>query len=541
MSNDDSGAKAKVGRTRRIQSIWLVPVVALLIGVWMVYANWANRGPTIEITFSSGEGIEPGQTKVKRRNVEVGDVVGMRLTDDAQRVVLAVQVNKEYEDLLREDTQFWVVRPRVGLGGISGLGTLISGAYVEMSRGIAVESARSFVGLERPPVTPIGTPGLHVTLSSEGGRALVEGQPVLFHGQRVGRIEFVNFDTNERRTYYDAFIAAPFDELITTNTRFWFASGFAVDLSADGLRVETASLESIIEGGVSFDVPQGQPLGEPVTARAFYTIYPNANSINEPQYVQSLRFVLMIEDSIRGLRPGAPVEYRGVKIGQVLRTDIDYPEVTNLLAEDSRIPVLISITPALLGFEDTESALGRAEGRIVAMIEEGLHAELATGNLLTGRKYVELTDLAIPGTERQLFGDYRVIPTATGQVGRLIESVAATADKLSELPLDDMVASAREALEQMRTTLADMEEVLDEEGSRELLSNLNDTLTSFRELAADFAAGSETNEDLRRALSSLEITLNDLQPVLRQLRNKPNSLIFGADDVEDREPRGGQQ
>ncbi|MEO1246387.1 MAG: intermembrane transport protein PqiB [Pseudomonadota bacterium] len=538
MNDTVATVKAGVSKNVRIHKIWLVPVAAFVIGLWMVYAHWASQGPMIEVTFSTAEGIEAGQTKVKRKNVEIGEVLGLRLTDDAQSVALSIRVHKEYADLLREDAKFWVVRPRIGPGGVSGLSTLLSGGYVEMSRGIAEESAREFIGLESPPVTPIGTPGLHVTLSSDGSRPLVEGQPVLFHGTRVGRVEYVHFNTTERRTYYNVFITAPHDNLITTNTRFWFNNGVSFDLSAEGFRVEMASLETIIEGGVSFDVPPGQPLGERVTERAFFTIYPNRNAISETQYEHSLQYVLLFEESVRGLRPGAPVEYRGVRVGEVLRTDIDYPHVDDLLAPNSRIPVLVEITPALLGYEDTLGDLRIAENRIGDLLGNGLHGSLGTGNLLTGRKLVELEYVEGTGAERQLFGDYTVIPSVSGRLGRLFESVASTLDALGEMPLDEMVTNASTALEQMTATLAELDEILDDESSREVFSRLNATLSSFQKLADDFSAGSATYEELQRSLQSLEITLKDLQPVLRQLRAKPNSLVFGADGNADPEPKG---
>ena len=541
MNDNVATVKAGVGKNLRFHKIWLVPIAAFVIGLWMVYAHWASQGPMIEVTFSTAEGIEAGQTKVKRKNVEVGEVLGLRLTDDAQSVVLSIRIHKEYTDLLREDAKFWVVRPRIGPGGVSGLSTLLSGGYVEMSRGIAEESAREFVGLEAPPVTPIGTPGLHVTLSSDGSRPLVEGQPVLFHGTRVGRVEYVHFNISERRTYYNVFIAAPYDNLITTNTRFWFNNGVSFDLSADGLRVEMASLETIIEGGVSFDVPPGQPLGERITERAFFAIYPNRNAINETQYEHSLSYVLLFEESIRGLRPGAPVEYRGVRVGEVLRTDIDYPYVDDLLAPHSRIPVLVEITPALLGYEDTPGDLRMAESRIGDLIESGLHGSLGNGNLLTGRKLVELEYVEGSGAERQLFGDYAVIPSVSGRVGRLFESAASTLDTLSEMPLDDMVTNASTALKQMTATLAELDDILDDEASRDVFTRLNATLTSVEKLADDFSQGSVTYEELQRSLQSLEITLKDLQPVLRQLRTKPNSLVFGADGRKDPEPKGANE
>ena len=538
MTENSATVKAGISKNARIHKIWIVPIVAFAVGLWMVYANWASKGPIIEVTFTDAGGIEAGKTKVKRRNVEVGEVEAMRLDDDAEKVVTTVRINKEYSDLIREDSKFWIVRPRIGRGGVSGLGTLLSGAYIEMSRGMAEDSAREFEGLEKPPVTPIGTPGLHVTLSGDGSRPLVEGQPILFHGSQVGRIEYVHFNTAERRTYYNAFVEAPYDRLITTNTRFWFANGIAFDLSADGIRVQVDSIESIIEGGVAFDVPQGQPVGDRISERTIFTIYAHKSAINERVYEQSIDYMLLFEESIRGLSPGAPVEFRGVKVGEVQRTDIDYAEVINLLDPNSRIPVLIEIEPARLGYDDTEDDRELAKMRINELMQSGLHASIASGNLLTGQKFVELDYVQREVTELVRFADIDVIPSVSGRVGRLLDSVARTAASLSELPLNDMVVSVKKALDKTATTLAQIDKILEDEETREMFANINTTLAEFRKLARDYAEGSETNDEMQKSLESLQRTLDELQPVLRQVRDKPNSLIFGGSDEPDIEPRG---
>jgi paraquat-inducible protein B len=541
MAENRATVKASVARNARIHKIWVVPIVAFAVGLWMVYANWASQGPVIEITFSDGAGIEAGKTKVKRRNVEVGELEALSLGEDAQHVVATVRIHKEYTDLIREDSKFWIVRPRIGRGGVSGLGTLLSGAYIEVSRGVAEESTHTFEGLEMPPVTAIGTPGLHVTLSGDGSRPLVEGQPILFHGSRVGRIEYVHFNTVERQTYYNAFIEAPYDRLITTNTRFWFANGIAVDLSADGIRVQMDSFESLIEGGVAFDVPHGQPLGEHVTERTTFTIYAHKNAINERVYGQSIHYMLLFDESIRGLSPGAPVEFRGVRVGSVSRTDIDYAEVTNLLDLNARIPVLIELKPARLGYDDTETDRDLAKSRVDELLQNGLHASIASGNLLTGRKFIELVYVESEATELSSFESYAVIPSASGRVGQLMDNAAKTMESLSKLPLDDMVVSVKFALDQMGTTLTQIDEILEDEESRAMFANINTTLAQFRKLARDYAEGSETNEEVQKSLESLQRTLDEMQPVLRQLRDKPNSLVFGDSDEPDLEPQGANE
>ena len=546
--SETNDVEARVSSHIKFSTVWLVPLVALVIGLWMIYSYYSGLGSLIEITFVSGDGIQAGSTKVRSKNVEVGEVLDLRLSEDAEHVVLSVRIFNHAESLLSDDSQFWVVRPRVGAGGITGLGTLLSGAFIELSPGASEDLSNSFIGLETPPVTPLGTPGLHVTLDSASNRPLHEGDPILFNGIEVGRIEYVHFNTEKRRTYYDAFIAAPYDRLVTDRTRFWFSSGFEIDLSPDGLSFEIASLSTLLVGGVAFDVPEGEPLGEHITERAFFTIYPNESAISEMQYENALSFIILFDDSIRGLRPGAPVEYRGVKVGEVVRTDIDYPEITNLLEPDSKIPVLIDVEPARFGFPDSRSVLSGVEDRIDELIDSGLRAGLATGNLLSGRKYIELRYEPGADGDVQSFADYRVIPSIEGQLDQLMANASRTLNAISRLPLDQVADSARIALdefavtlEEFRGTAFELEEMLSAPGSEELLGTLNTTLMSFQELVIDFSEGSATNRELQQSLQALEQTFREMEPVLKNLRRKPNSLIFGGGDAEDPEPKGAQQ
>ena len=548
MNEEAQEVEARVGGGLKFSKVWLVPIVALVIGLWMIYSHYSGQGPIIEITFVSGEGIQAGTTKVRRKNVEIGAVLDLRLSEDAEKVVLLVRIYDHAKQLLREDSQFWVVRPRVGAGGISGLSTLLSGAYIELSPGSEEDLASNFEGLETPPVTPLGTPGLHVTLDSVGKQALREGEPILFHGNEVGTIEYVYFNNQKRRTYYNAFIAAPYDELVTENTRFWFNSGLSVDLSADGIRFDMASLSTVLAGGVAFDVPEGLPLGEQITERAYFTIYPRESASREFQYENALSFVILFDDSIRGLRPGAPVEYRGVKVGEVVRTDIDYREIENLLEPDSKIPVMIDLVPARLGFEDDFSVLDEVDNRINELIDDGLTAGLAMGNLLTGQKYIDLQFHGDGYGESQTFAGYTVIPSIDGQLDQLLANASSVMMTINKLPLDQVVDSAHVALDEIAATLAEfrksasqLDKILADPASHELMGTLNAALMSFQQLAVDFSEGSATNIELQKSLQSLAQTLNELEPVLRNIRRKPNSLIFGGSEDRDLEPKGERE
>jgi len=389
---------------------------------------------------------------------------------------------------------------------------------------------------------------LHVTLDSAGNRPLNEGDPILFHGMPVGTIEFVYFNNEKRRTYYNAFIAAPYDRLVTDQTRFWFSSGLSFNLSADGIRVEVGSLSTLLGGGVSFEVPDGLPLGELITERAFFTIYQNEGASREFRYDNALPFMVLFDDSIRGLRPGAPVEYRGVRVGEVVRTDIDYPDIGNLLEPESKIPVMIEIVPARLGFADDYSLLSSVENRIDDLIEDGLRAGLVTGNLLTGQKYVELKYFDERFDETESFAGYTVIPSVEGNLNQLLANANRALETINRLPLDRVVASAHNALDQVAETLAEfhksateLDQILADPASHEMMSTLNATLMSFQQMVVDFSEGSATNQELQQSLQSLEKTLTELEPVLRNLRRKPNSLIFGGSEERDLEPRGVQE
>ncbi len=546
--NEARVVQARVWRGVTLSRVWLVPAVAAVIGLWMTWSYYAGQGPIVEITFQDGAGIQAGTTKVKLRNVDIGEVLDLRLSEDAEQVVLLVRIYDHARDLLRRDSQFWVVRPRIGVGGVTGLGTLLSGSYIELSPGSDDALAHEFVGLETPPVTPPGTPGLHVTLNSFGNQTLREGDPVLFQGIEVGRIEYAFFDNQKRSSYYNAFIVAPYDELVTENTRFWFNSGLSMELSADGIRFDIASLASVLAGGVAFDVPEGMPLGEQVVERGYFTVYANESASREFSYDNSISFIILFDDSIRGLRPGAPVEYRGVKVGEVVRTDIEYHEIGNLLEPGSRIPVMIDIVPARLGFEDDDSVLDEVEARIDELIADGLTAGLAVGNLLTGQKFVELQYLGNGFGDTQTFAGYTVIPSIDGQLDRLLTNASAAMSTINALPLTEVVTSARQALDQIASTLAEFEksaarldDILGHPASGELLGSLNTALTSFQGLATDFSEGSATNDELQESLQSLARTLNELEPVLRNIRRRPSSLVWGGSAEQDQEPRGERQ
>ncbi len=537
--------KAKVSALATISKIWIIPIVAALIGLWMIYFHFSNLGPLIEIKFKTGEGIVAGKTTIKIKNVKIGIVEKLELNKNLEGVIVTARINNQNKYLLTKGAEFWVVRPRIGKGGFSGLSTLLSGAYIDLSPGTNNIEQYQFDGLENEPVTPAGTPGLHLTLNSSDHSPLNEGDPILFQGIEVGRIDTVYFNFKERVIYYNAFIQSPYDKLVTTNTKFWKVDGVEVTISADGIRIQSGTLESMIFGGVTFDVPKDMPIGDVVTERDFFTIYPNRDAIYDSRFKYGLQYILLFKDSIRGLKPGAPVEFKGIKLGTVTRTDIEYPEIKNILNEETLIPVMVTIEPARLGFKDDEKVLKKVNENISALIKKGLRGGLMIGNILTGSKYIELQYEKGVESSLQKFSGHLVIPTLEGQFGQIIEKLSKVMDKFNALPIAPLLNNANDSVKQFSQTLKEFQTtskqlniLLKQSKDENLVQSIRSTLDEFKKLASGFSAGSKTHEEIQATIYSLKQTLQQLAPLLLQLNQKPNSLIFSDGKGGDFEPTG---
>jgi paraquat-inducible protein B len=527
-------ADANIKAIRSISIIWFVPFIAMLIGAWMVYYQWSHQGAIVTIHFSSAEGIEAGKTKIKFRNVNIGEVETIALNESANGVIVTARMLKNAEKTLVEDSQFWVVSPRVSLAGISGLNTLISGVYIEISPGKSSNESFEFKGLSEPPVTPQGTPGLHLTLNSDDQFAFSKGDPIIYKGLKVGQFEDVFFNFDERVVYYNVFIKAPYHQLITANTKFWNASGLSVELTADGLAVNTGSLETMLTNGVTFNVPLGMPKGEPVTERAYFDIYANYELASDERYKHSLQYVMLVSDTIRGLIVGAPVEYRGVLIGRVASTNLIDNETNEFFNEDIKIPVLINLQPGRVGLPDDESGIALMDKQNKHWVKNGLKARLKTGNLLTGSLFVELQHFdEQPVNVIETYAGYDVIPTTSDQFSQLTEKVGEFIDSLNQLPLNDVVNSANGTLlevtklsQNLQAVSENLELLLNDVNKQALAEQLRISLENIATLSQDFSSGSNGYQQLETTLKTFTELMHELKPVLKQLKHQPNGLIF---------------
>lgn len=543
MSENSNSTPATITPEKRVSGLWLIPLLTVAVGVWMIYDNWISQGPLITIEFETAQGLEAGKTMIKTREVEIGIVEEITLNSNLDGVLVFARINREFRDLLVEGSRFWVVQPEVTLSGVTGLGTLISGQYIRFSPEQEGELSEYFKGLEQPPLTPLGTPGLRVTLTNSGDQTFTRGDRIEYYGITVGTIEDVKFNFDDNQVYYNAFIQAPYHELITSNTRFWKASGIHAEFSGAGFTLDIGSVRTLISEGISFSIPDGQFLGESANENALYYIYPSRAAINERLYIYSLRYWVMVNSGIGGLAVGSPVSHRGVQIGKVLRTDY-IPQGQTLLNKDMPIPVLIEINPGRLGLPDTEESLQRATDDINTWISEGLIATIRTQNFILGQQSIDLAyDENFANSELQTFTDLVVIPTGEDTLQKFADGIERLITKVNELPIEDLIADLQVLLSEGSATLASVQK-LSESGNEffsnssntELVEQTTETMRAFESLAEGFSGDSQTNQELLKLMQSLSGLVEEFRPLVNDIKNTPNSLVFPVQTEDELTP-----
>ena len=545
MNNETSTPDATVKPIKTISTVWFIPLIAVFIGCWMIYYQWQNEGTEINIHFATAEGMEAGKTKIKSRNVDIGEVSQIELNDNGAGVIVTAKIKKSAEKFLVDDSMFWVVSPQISHTGVSGLSTLISGVYIEISPGKSADERFEYEALESPPVTPVGTPGLHITLNSNDQFAYAKGDPIIYKGLTVGQFEDIYFNFEERVVYYNAFIKAPYHQLITSNTKFWDVSGLRLDLNADGISVKTGNFETMLTNGVTFGIPEGMEIGEKIGERSYYDIYANYEAADDERYRRSIEFVVLVSDSIRGLSVGAPVEYRGVQIGKVRSTNLILSRPQDkLIKEDFKIPVLISLQPGRVGLPDNEEGESLMAEQNIYWIENGLKAVLRTGNILTGSLFVDLQHRQDqPLSEIAKYDNYPVIPTSTDDFSQITAKAEQFMDNLNNIPLNHLGDNANQLMmeftqtaKELQTVSQSLASVIGQVEQEQLSNKLSKTLQGIDAFTKDLSSGSKGYEDLRVTLKTLTSTMNELKPLLNQLKHKPNSLIFNSGETTEPVP-----
>jgi len=530
--------QANVSRSRTISGIWFIPLLALVLGISMVINAWMNEGPEIEIAFQTANGLEQGKTKVKYRDVDMGLVQEVRLNEHFDGVIATVKLDKDAEPLLRKDTRFWVVTARVGVDNISGLDTLLSGAYIQMAPGEGKEGERSFVALEQPPQTPAGAPGLRLRLTSDRASSVSAGDMVLYKGYKVGRVESMRFDPVDRQVHYEVFIDAPYHELVTSSVRFWDTSGISLSADASGFKVETGAMDTILFGGVSFGVPDGATAGEEVAQHTKFQLYSSYDEMLQNPYSHGTYYVVSFNQSVKGLLPGAPVEFRGIQIGKVVRImlkeSLEYYRTLGDTGKGIPFPVLIYIEPGRMEMPDDEGSIEQLREAVRVGVNNGMRASMASGNLLTGAKYISI-DFYPDAKPDSLstFMEYTAIPTVETGLAQLEQKVNAILDTINALPLAETMSNTNAAIETLNGNLASLQSILENQSTQQLPANLDKTLAELRDAMGSLSPSSPAYQSLSSSLLSLNRTLGNLESLTRTLSEQPNAVVLPSSPRPD--------
>ena len=494
-------AAAPVVRPRRsISAVWIVPLVAVLIGGWLVYKAVTEKGPTITIAFETAEGLVAGKTKVKFKDVEVGTVKAIEIVDDLSHVSLTVDMVIGAKPFLRENTKFWVVRARVAAGQVSGLGTLFSGAYIGMEPATEGEPRREFKGLEVPPVVTSDQVGYHFSLTAPRLGSLNYGSPVYFRQIQAGQVVGYSLDPAGKSVTIKIFINAPYHNHVFTNTRFWETSGVNVDLSAQGVRVDTESFVSMMIGGIAFGVPSHEQPGAKASENTRFILLDDFMTAAQRQYTIKSRYKLFFKDSVRGLEVGAPVEFQGIKVGEVIDMELNFDPN----AFDFQVPVTIELEPQRLGFVAPNESIKEKMDRV--LINKGLRAQLKTGSLLTGKLFIDFDFFpdAEPATLETVDG-YDVLPTVPTTIEAIAASLNRFMKRLDQLPMEEIGRD-------LQQTVAGVERIVNSPDLKSSLDSLEKILAEVKQLSA--STNAETLPRLNAALDQLGQTLIELNGAL---------------------------
>jgi paraquat-inducible protein B len=530
---------------RRISAIWVVPLVAVLLGIWLAVNAWLDKGPTVEISFATASGIVVNKTLVRVLEVDVGVVTDVNISDDLSGVIVTVDLDPIARKFLSTDTEFWVVRPQVSGFNVSGLGTLLSGAYIELTPGVNEQSrVREFVGLDEAPQTPVGTPGIKLQLTSEVSNSVSIGSSILYRGFKVGAVESTELDLQRELVTYGVFIDAPYDDLISSNTRFWNVSGVSAELGAEGVKLNVGSIKTLLEGGIAFGLPENSVRGAPVNPGTEFRLYSNEASTHENPYRHFANYIVKFDQSLRGLRVGAPVTYRGLRIGNVER--ILSQGLIGLSDEDTEmkdlsIPVLLKIEPGRLSLRDSEDDVIDLQDSIEDAVASGLRATLKSGSILTGSLYVgfDFNPDAEPAVVGNYLG-YQTLPTTGSGIELLEVQVNRLLAKLNNLPLEQTLDSAHEALDELKGTLAATRQLVETDEIQQIGATLDEALKNMSTLLLSYSSDSEFHAELTQMINELRFTLDSIQDLTDRLGDNPNQLVFPSDPLADPEPKAAQ-
>lgn len=513
---------------RGVSWFWLIPLVAAAIGAWLAWDAYRQRGPEIEIVFARGDGIEAGKTTVRYKAVAIGEIIAVGLSADLKSVRVTARIDRQFAAHLTDATRFWVVRPRIGARGVSGLSTLVSGAYVEMDPAPG-QPARAFTGLDAPPIVTSDAPGSSYVLTALTLGNVSPGAPLVFKDIEVGEVLGYELAADGTEVAIHVFVREAYAGLVRENSRFWVSGALNLTLGADGVGVNAPSLQQLIRGGIAFDAPAGGG-DRPAPSGTSFHLFDSYEAISEARITERVQFVAYFDESVRGLSVDAPVEFRGIKVGEVTRVALD----TAGGVPRSAVPVELALHPQRLGMD-----AGAGAASISALVAQGMRARLQTASLLTGQLYVELVIApATPAASVSGSSSLPQIPTLPTELAAFKDDIRVLLADLRDFPLQQLGERSVAALAALERAVSDPElgrAIASARGSFESLERLAVELehslqpvrTDLQRALAGYQEGSAMYEQLSTTLQQLERSARALRDLANTVEAQPESLLWG--------------
>jgi paraquat-inducible protein B len=525
-------------RRRSLQLVWIIPIVAALIGASLAVRSFMERGPVITITFKNGEGLEAGKTKITYKDVQIGLVKGIAIAKDRSHVIVTAELTKESEGLLMADTRFWVVRARISAGAVSGLDTLLGGSHIGVDVGVSKEPQREFTGLERPPIITMDLPGRQYVLHATDIGSLDIGSPLYYRRVLVGEVIAYELDKDGKGVTLEVFVREPYDRYVKGNTLFWHASGIDFTLDANGVKINTESIASILLGGISFQTPEDRSDAPPARPNSTFTLFPNRDeAMKRPDTIVE-NYVMVFKESVRGLPIGASVDLRGVTVGEVTKINVELDQHKKEFA----MPVEIQFYPERLraryrNKSDQGKALDSHE-LLNALVENGFRAQLRSSSLLTGQLFIALDFFPkAPPAKMNWSKNPPEFPTIPASLEQLQATLMQIVQKIDKMPLDELAVDARQTIQTLDTTLKSADKILRQvDGSvvPEVRTTLDDVKKTLDELRKTLGSAKQTlssdaplQQDMRDMMRELSRAAQSLRGLTDYLARHPESIIRG--------------
>lgn len=520
-------------KKRRMPSIiWIIPLVALLIGISLVVKSILETGPSISVTFRTADGLVAGKTTVRYKQVNIGLVRSIELAEDRSHVIANIDLVRGASNFAAKDSRFWVVRPRIGTGGVSGIDTLLSGAYIEADGGKSTVDQEDFIGLEVPPVVASDVPGKTFFLQANDLGSIDIGSPIYYRRINVGQVSAYRLADDGQSVQMQVFIKSPYDKFVTKDARFWQASGVDVSLGASGFHLNTQSLASIVAGGIAFGFPENShaAVADP---NSFFKLWETqTDALKEPDGAPRW-FVMYFDHSLRGLAADAPIDFMGMEIGNVKSINVEFGNNYQQL----RMRVVAVIYPSRLAQGKELDPSGEI---LSSFVQRGWRAQMRTGNLLTGQNYIafDVFPKAKPATLKTAANGMVEIPTTPTELSGLQAQVSQIADKLTKFPLVEIGQDMRKTLANMNTTIQTTEKLvkqLDGNIAPSMQATLDDVRKTMKSTDSLLSSDAPMQQDVRRALQKMSRAAESLQLMADYIEQHPESLIRGKSPQEDQQ------